>query len=154
MKGLRKINSGTSVVDSTSWIQENEYALTHQKEIRATTKIILKLMDYMENSGLSQSDLARKLDVSPQYIHKLFHGQEKSFRIETAIEYGEKLGISLINIPEDDLMIYQETSISAHFCFSGEKTDDHPVKTNCTPRNRVSFKKNQRWTPQMKFNFA
>lgn len=48
---------------------------------------------------MSQTELAKRLNVTPQYIHKLLHGQDSSFRVETAIEYGNKLGITLIDIP-------------------------------------------------------
>ena len=47
MKGLRKPVSG-KLTDSTSWIKENEIALSHRDEARATTKIILNLMDYSD----------------------------------------------------------------------------------------------------------
>lgn len=108
MKGLRKPASG-KLTDSTSWIKENEIALSHRDEARATTKIILNLMDYAERKGMSQSELARKLGVTPQYIHKLFHGQDSSFRIETALEYGEKLGITLLEVPDDTIDFYSKS---------------------------------------------
>lgn len=112
MKGLRKPVS-KQFTDSTAWIEENEYALSHVEEIKTTTRIILKLIDYMEQKGISQSELARELDVTPQYIHKLFHGQEYSFRIETAVEYGRKLGIRLIEVPEEGVLTTNKASFDA-----------------------------------------
>lgn len=83
-----------------SWMKEDAVAGKKEAAVRATTKIILHLIDYMESHQMSQTDLARELGVSPQYINKLLHGQDTSFRIETAIDYGNKLGIKLIEIPQ------------------------------------------------------
>ena len=98
MKGLHKqtFDSGR---DAMSWMKEDAVAGKKEAAVRATTKIILHLIDYMESHQMSQTDLARELGVSPQYINKLLHGQDTSFRIETAIDYGNKLGIKLIEIP-------------------------------------------------------
>lgn len=82
-----------------AWMKEDSRDLKRQDEIRATTKIILHLINYMEQNQMSQTELAKRLNVTPQYIHKLLHGQDSSFRVETAIEYGNKLGITLIDIP-------------------------------------------------------
>ena len=98
MKGLHKqtFDSGR---DAMSWMKEEAVARKSDATVRATTMIILHLIDYMERHQMSQTDLARELGVSPQYINKLLHGQDTSFRIETAIDYGNKLGIKLIEIP-------------------------------------------------------
>jgi len=98
MKGLHKqtFDSGR---DAMSWMKEDVVAGKNEAAVRATTMIILHLIDYMESHRMSQTDLARELGVSPQYVNKLLHGQDTSFRIETAIEYGNKLGIKLIEIP-------------------------------------------------------
>ena len=98
MKGLHS-HAVSTKSSSMSWMKEDSKDLKRQDEIRATTKILLHLIDYMERNQMSQTELAKRLDVTPQYIHKLLHGQDSSFRVETAIEYGKKLGISLIEIP-------------------------------------------------------
>lgn len=98
MKGLHK-QTPNPKKDALSWMREDEVARGKKDEIRATTMIILRLIDYMEKHQMTQTDLARVLGVTPQYINKLIHGQDKSFRIETAMEYGKKLGIKLVEIP-------------------------------------------------------
>lgn len=98
MKGLHP-HAVSTKSSSMSWMKEDSRDLRRQGEIRATTKIIQHLIDYMEQNQMSQTDLAKRLNVTPQYIHKLLHGQDTSFRVETAIEYGNKLGITLIDIP-------------------------------------------------------
>lgn len=101
MKGLHKQTLNPKK-DATSWMKEDAVARGKKSEIRATTMIILRLIDYMERHQMTQTDLAHVLGVTPQYINKLIHGQDNSFRIETAIEYGQKLGIKLIDVPSPE----------------------------------------------------
>ena len=112
MKGLHK-QTFNRKRDVTSWMKEDEVAKKNEEKVRATTRIILRLIDYMESHQMSQTDLARKLNVTPQYINKLLHGQDSSFRIETAIEYGRLLGITLIEIPDAPI---GQSSLSDVFC--------------------------------------
>ena len=114
-----------------SWMKEDEVARGKKEEIKATTMIIMRLIDYMEKHQMSQTDLARVLGVTPQYINKLIHGQDNSFRIETAIEYGQKLGIKLIEIlaPEDDVECFFKMWNRFYLCLPQEKEvmNDYPV---------------------------
>lgn len=153
MKGLPQGNSGRQVVKATSWIQENENALAHKEEIKATTKIILRLIDFAEQSGMSQSDLARKLGVTPQYIHKLFHGKENSFRVETAIEYGRILGISLLEVPEEDIMVYMNAPEAV--VYPSHTKHKGSIKIMVEKKSqRLKFNKSQIWNRQKEFSFA
>ena len=56
----------------------------------------------MKDNNMNQKDLAEKLNVTPQYINKLLHGQNLDLKITTALRYGRILGIRLILIPEDE----------------------------------------------------
>ena len=132
-----------------SWMKEDEVAKGRKEEIRATTKIILHLIDYMERHQMSQTDLARKLEVSPQYINKLLHGQDKSFRIETAIEYGEKLGIKLVEIPEPVDVFDVAFSIgSASSCLARPAMTYHADYTvSIFTSDILRLSKKQKWMP-------
>lgn len=72
-----------------------------EEDLRAGKMIVLKIVKYMEENHMSQKDLAEKLDVSPQYIHKFLHGQDADIKVSTALRYGRILGIRLIEIPKD-----------------------------------------------------
>ena len=63
----------------------------------------------MKDNKMSQKDLSQKLNVSPQYIHKLIHGQDLDLKISTALRYGRILGLKLIVLPEDELANHQVT---------------------------------------------
>ena len=144
MKGLNK-----QVFDVTSnpmsWMEEDKYALAHQDEIRATTKIILHLIAFMEKHQMSQTDLAQQLGVTPQYVNKLLHGQDTSFRIDTAILYGKKLGIKLVDIPEIDSSPVQMFELMDELCeiVSGQFRPHCFVNTPLL--TSVNFNRKQIW---------
>lgn len=154
MKGLHKsISKG--LVDATSWVEENKYALSHKDEISASTKIIMKLISYMEIRDMSQSDMARVLNVSPQYIHKLLHGQDYSFLIDTAIEYGKKLNIKLVDIPEDEVDCAINVFFNGYSSMGCELNEDK-LTTSQSGENYEfgNFKTMSLWNNNMSLSFA
>lgn len=152
MKGLH-LHAVSMKSDVTTWIQEDSRDLARQDEIRATTQIILHLIDYMERNRLSQTELAKKLNVTPQYIHKLLHGQESSFRVETAIEYGKKLGISLIEIPPIEPS-YNEVSFSKRPLFPQASSTMASNVVFIGEIKNVKSKKRHSWEQNKKLAFA
>jgi len=139
-----------------SWMKEDEVAKGRKEEIRATTKIILHLIDYMERHQMSQTDLARELGVTPQYINKLLHGQDKSFRIETAIEYGEKLGVKLVEIPEPEEWYDLVFSIGFHSsCIvRRELVNIMDYAVPCFKSNVLHSNQKQKWTQESQLVIA
>jgi transcriptional regulator with XRE-family HTH domain len=62
----------------------------------------------MKDNKMSQKELAQKLNVSPQYINKLLHGQDLDLKITTVMKYGRILGLKLIVIPEEETTTVKE----------------------------------------------
>lgn len=85
------------------WINIDEPTSVQVEETRANTKIVLKIIQYMKTKGLKQKDLAQILEVSPQYVNKLLHGQASNISVGTAIRYGKLLGIELVSIPDEPM---------------------------------------------------
>lgn len=69
-------------------------------EANACKSIVYRLIQYMYDHKMSQRDLARKLDVIPQYINKLLRGEDLDLKITTALRYGRILGLQLVFVPE------------------------------------------------------
>lgn len=85
-----------------TWISKSKFEIENEEEFLACRRIILKIVRYMKDNKMSQKELAEKLNVSPQYINKLLHGQDLDLKISTALRYGRILGIKLIAVPEDE----------------------------------------------------
>ncbi len=111
------------VKPTTTWISRSKDEIKNEEEFLACRRIILKIVRYMKDNNMSQKDLAEKLNVSPQYINKLIHGQDLDLKITTALRYGRILGIKLIVLPEDEFVTHRMTinycHISAHFDNNG-----------------------------------
>lgn len=76
-----------SFTEDAKWRQENEAWL------RWSRSIALCIVDYMQENGLSRSDVANKLGVSPQYVSRILSGNT-NFSFKSIAEIERKLGIS------------------------------------------------------------
>lgn len=83
----------------SGWVEKNDYDLENYEEIRANTYIVVRIKQYMKENGLRQNELATLLDVTPQYVNKLLHGQVRNIGVGTLLRYSRKLDLKLIDIP-------------------------------------------------------
>lgn len=97
------------VKPTKNWISKSKVEIENEEELLACRRIILKIVRYMKDYEMSQKDLAEKLNVSPQYINKLLHGQDLDLKITTVLRYGRILGLKLIVLPEDMPTVQQIT---------------------------------------------
>lgn len=81
-----KAEESSHFVENAVWRKENEEWLQWSRHIA------LKIIDYMQENGLSRADLAKKLDVSPQYVSKILSGKV-NFSFKTISELNLKLNI-------------------------------------------------------------
>ncbi|NDW12622.1 XRE family transcriptional regulator [Bacteroides sp. 214] len=63
--------------------------------LRESKKIAIKVLKALKEQGLSQKDLAEKMNVSPQYVNKLVKGKE-NFTLETQVKLQDTLHIPLL----------------------------------------------------------
>lgn len=89
----------TRLRKNASWITENQEAFENLEDLKALSRVLIKIVRYMKDNGLTQKELAKRLNVTPQYVNKLLHGAEADLRITTALRYGRLLGLDLIMVP-------------------------------------------------------
>lgn len=87
---------------TSSWIEEAKREKEIEEDLLACRLIVLKIVRYMKDNHLSQKELAKKLNVSPQYINKFLHGQDMDMKVSTVFRYGRILGIKLLDLPVQD----------------------------------------------------
>lgn len=68
------------------WEKENEAWLKRSRSVA------LAIIDYMQDNGLSQNDVADRLAVSPQYVSKILSGKV-NFSFKSVTEIEDKLGV-------------------------------------------------------------
>lgn len=127
------------VKPSTTWISKSKSEIDNEEELLACRRIILKIVRYMKDNKMNQKDLAEKLNVSPQYINKLLHGQDIDLKITTALRYGRILGIKLILLPE-------EVPVSPNVTINYYQTSAPVARTGDSTYNYTSSAPSLRWS--------
>ena len=61
--------------------------------------VALSIVDYMQEHGLSRSDIATKLGVSPQYVSRILSGNT-CFSFKSVADIEGKLGISCMRFAD------------------------------------------------------
>lgn len=127
------------VKPTTTWISKSKSEIENEEELLACRRIILKIVRYMKDNKMNQKELAEKLNVSPQYINKLLHGQDIDLKITTALRYGRILGIKLILFPE-------EVPVSPNVTINYYQTSEPVVRTGGSTYNYTSSTPSLRWS--------
>ena len=77
----------SNFVEDARWRKENEVWLKWSRGVA------LAIVDYMQANGLTRSDIAAKLGVSPQYVSRILSGNT-NLSFKTIAEIESKLGVS------------------------------------------------------------
>lgn len=79
----------------TPWLQKSERRRKNHAWLRYSGYIALRVLDRLDELGLSQKELAEKMGCSPQYVSKLVKGSE-NLTLETISKLEECLDLDLI----------------------------------------------------------
>lgn len=99
IKSIKEKLIKNSVVDD-QWKKEAEYRIENEEWLDISFSIAVKTISAMKQKGISQKQLAKELDCTPQYVSKLLKGKEK-LNIESIVKIGKILDIKLIEVPRD-----------------------------------------------------
>ena len=93
-KAIKFLEGNQSATASTfeeeaRWRQENEIWL------RMSRSVALTIVDYMQENGLSRTEMAKILGVSPQYLSRILSGME-NFSIKSIAKIEATLGVSCL----------------------------------------------------------
>lgn len=85
--------------EPSPWLEEARQRDKNRPWLQKSGKIALRVLRTLKESGLTQKELAEKMEVSPQYVNKIVTGKE-NLSLETITKLEAALGISLIQVPE------------------------------------------------------
>lgn len=92
----------------SSWQEEAHWYRQNSGWLKRSSKIAFRILSELDEKGLSQRELALRMDVSPQYVSKIIKGRE-NLSLETIWKIEEALGITLISVNRNVQYIYPET---------------------------------------------
>lgn len=99
MSKIQKKLQTLSGEPTSSWSEEADFRIKNQKWLRYSGNIALRMLSALEDKeGMTQKQLAKLLDVSPQQISKIAKGRE-NLTLETIAKLSEALGVELISFP-------------------------------------------------------
>ncbi len=90
---FQKLSSGKN----EKLIEEIKFRNANRVWLKNSKKIALEILLKLDELGWSQTELAEKLNVSKQYVHKLLKGNEK-FGFEILSEIEDKMGICIFSV--------------------------------------------------------
>ena len=79
----------------SKWHELFDFLETNKSWLRHSQNIAMLMLDRMEELGMSQKQLAEKMNCSPQYISKVLRGRE-NLSLETLTKIENALEISII----------------------------------------------------------
>jgi ribosome-binding protein aMBF1 (putative translation factor) len=96
----KKLNELASP-EPSNWKAKAKYRRDNREWLKRSAAIAVKVLDALKAQGLTQKDLAERLDVSPQQINKIVKGEE-NLTLETITNLELALSIHIINNDNDN----------------------------------------------------
>lgn len=130
----------------SNFLSKLAYYKANKKWIDQSSKVAINVLEALRTKGLSQKDLAKKMNVSAQQVNKIIKGKQ-NLTFETVAKLEDALEISLMEII--DFKKVTEIEISAiqikfapttfiEKLFVGSENKTHPSVTK--PQMRVVHK--------------
>jgi len=88
---LRQYASSTA----SKWREEAEWREENKSWLRYSQGIAMKMLDRMEELGMTQKELATKMGCSQQYVSKILRGRE-NLSFETIDKIEQALGVVML----------------------------------------------------------
>lgn len=107
---LQSVVSGEPV----KWQERTEERIANKKWLRRSQAVALLVLRTLRQKGITQKDLALKMDVSPQQVNKWVKGKE-NFTFETIVRLEEVLGVELMIIKGAEMKSNETIVISLDY---------------------------------------
>ena len=83
----------------SNWREEAEERQANKEWLRYSQMIAMKMLDRMEELGLTQKKLAERMGCSQQYVSKVLRGKE-NLSLETLCKIENALDLHIVQEPE------------------------------------------------------
>lgn len=83
--------------ESSTFVEEAKWREENAVWLRWSQSVAMIIVDYMQENGLTRSDIAERLGCSPQYVSRILSGKT-NFSFKSIAEIEARLGISCLEI--------------------------------------------------------
>ncbi len=91
---VNKLQAHASATPS-KWREDAEWRMENKSWLRYSQGIALRMLDRMEELGMTQKALAERMNCSQQYVSKVLKGRE-NLSLETLSKIESALGLQLV----------------------------------------------------------
>lgn len=98
------IERGLYVKSTSSWAKKAGYRIKHEKWLRYSSKIALRVITAFDDSKMTRKELAAKTGISTYRLKNIFKGHS-NLTLELIGKLSEALEVELIDFPEYRLNI-------------------------------------------------
>lgn len=95
---LKRLETYSSPTKS-NWRKEAEERQANKEWLRYSQMIAMKMLNRMEELGLTQKKLAERMGCSQQYVSKVLRGRE-NLSLETLCKIENALDLQIVQEPE------------------------------------------------------
>ena len=83
----------------SNWREEAEFRMENKTWLGYSQKVAMKMLERMEELGMTQKMLAEKMNCSQQYVSKVLKGKE-NLSLETLFKIETALNLKLVCEPD------------------------------------------------------
>lgn len=87
--------------EEEKWKEVTQWRTENKDWLELSFSIALCVVDEMERTGITQKELAKRMQVSPQQVSKILKGSE-NLTLETICKLNSVLGIQLITVTSSE----------------------------------------------------
>lgn len=113
--------------------EEANYRKENKRWLRNSAQVALAIIRQLRKAGITQQELANRMEVSAQYIGRILKGQE-NFTFETISKLEDALGIKLMTIHNGETVPVQASQVIILSVSLDQKDDWSPLHA----QNRVN----------------
>ena len=125
--------------EETKTVERAKARLANKKFSQLSNQIAFEILERLDQLRWKQKDLAGKMGVSPQQVSKWVKGRE-NFTIETLVNLGEVLHISLIEVKQvtGNFEKIENGKVSSAHYERSDKVIKFPVPTKISAKSPYS----------------
>lgn len=121
MKNQKNSFEALLTPEGSGWKDKAQERKKNKEWRSLADKIAVTILKHLRDNSLTQVELAKRLDVTPQYVSKIVQGRE-NLTIENICKIQQALGVQLIEVPEYNSTINYQSEFHGISNYGSKRT--------------------------------